>query len=87
LLLIPCNGAKAGAADPGLPVARTEELLSPKAVTMLIEGRKLAFERPGVRMDRESPVRPALAWYTGQPCATPGVRDGLIAAIAEGCTA
>ena len=84
LLLIPCSGRKAGVVDPGCPVVRVEDLLGSAAAAALAEGRELAFQRPGTRIDRNSLLRPAIAWYTGQPYATPGVRDGLVAAIERG---
>jgi len=84
LLLIPCSGGKAGAPDPGCPVVRVGDLLGPAAAAALTEGRSLAFQRPGTRLHHESLLRPALAWYTGQPYASSGVRDGLVAAIERG---
>jgi hypothetical protein len=51
---------------------------------MLQEGRALAFARPGVVLEAESPIRPALAYYTGQPYKTPGIREGLVLAIRRG---
>lgn len=84
LLLIPCSGSKEGAADLGRPVVRMGDLLGPVAASTLAEGRKLAFQRPGTQLDLDSAPRPALAWYTGQPYATSGVRAGLIAAIERG---
>jgi hypothetical protein len=60
------------------------DLLGPVAASTLAEGRKLAFQRPGTQLDLDSAPRPALAWYTGQPYATSGVRAGLIAAIERG---
>ncbi|MGH2720511.1 MAG: hypothetical protein ACRDJO_02750, partial [Actinomycetota bacterium] len=58
--------------------------LGPEAAATLEEGRKFAFERRGTSLDLHSPLRPALAWYTGQPYATPGVRELLVAAINRG---
>ena len=84
LLLIPCSGGKKGARDPGFPVVCVEDLLGPTAAATLADGRRLAFQRRGTRLDEGSPLRPALAWYTGQPYATPGVHDGLVAAIEKG---
>jgi hypothetical protein len=61
-----------------------EDLPGPSAAATLADGRRLAFQRRGTRLDEGSPLRPALAWYTGQPYATQGVRDGLVAAIENG---
>lgn len=84
MLIIPCSSAKAGAKDPALPIVRIGDLLGPVATATLQEGRDLAFERRGTSLDLHSPLRPALAWYTGQPYATPGVRERLVAAINRG---
>jgi hypothetical protein len=84
MLIIPCSSAKAGAEDPGLPVVRIGDLLGPVAAATLEEERKIALERRGTSLDLHSPLRPALAWYTGQPYATPGVRERLVAAINRG---
>ena len=84
LLLIPCSGGKDGAADPGLTPVHLAELLSPSVAALLEEGRGLAFSRPGVELEIETPLRPALAYYTGQPYATAGVREALVLAIQRG---
>lgn len=84
LLIIPCSSAKAGVADPGLPVVQVMDLLGPSGAALLAEGRQLAFARPVTSLDRGSPLRPAIAYYTGQPYATGGVRDHLAVAIRRG---
>lgn len=84
LLVIPCSSAKAGVEDPGLPLVRVADLVSAPRAALLNEGRDLAFARPGTSLDSGSPLRPAIAYYTGQPYATPGVRDHLTEAIRRG---
>jgi hypothetical protein len=84
LLVIPCSGEKKGAADPGLALGSVGDLLGPVERQLLLQGRQLAFERPGITLDRSTPLRPALAWYTGQPYRTNGVRDALAEAIRQG---
>lgn len=84
LLVIPCSGEKKGAADPGLPVVSVGDLLGPAERQLLLQGRQLAFERPGTSLNTSTPLRPALAWYTGQPYKTDGVRDALVEAIRQG---
>jgi hypothetical protein len=84
LLIIPCSSAKAGVEDPGLPVVQVMDLLGPASAALLAEGRELAFAKPATSLDPGSPLRPAVAYYTGQPYATEGVRDRLVAAIRRG---
>ena len=47
-------------------------------------GGTRTFTKSGVGLDAESPLRPALGWYTGQPYATPGFRTLLTDAMARG---
>jgi hypothetical protein len=84
LLVIPCSGGKKGVADPGLPFVSVGNLLSDAGRQLLEQGRRLAFERPGTALSLSSPLRPALAYYTGQPYATIGARDALVQAIRHG---
>jgi hypothetical protein len=81
LLVIPCCKSKDGVADPGLPVVSVGDLIGREARILLDEGRRLAFRRPDTTLDLSSPLRPALAYYTGQPYITPGVRSALVEAI------
>jgi hypothetical protein len=84
MLLIPCSAAKAGAEDPGFQPVHLVDLLGTTAGNLLDEGRGLAFARPGVDLETGSPLRPAIAYYTGQPYATTGVRGLLTQAIDRG---
>ena len=84
LLVIPCSGEKKGAADPGLPVVSVGDLLGPAARQLLLQGRRLAFERPGTSLDMSTPLPPVLSYYTGQPYKTDGVRDALAETIRHG---
>ena len=81
LLLIPCSAEKKGNIDPGLPDRAISEFLSTDAHSILGEGRKLALSG---RIDLNSPRRPALAYYTGQPYATPEFRFLLIQVLHDG---
>jgi Peroxide stress protein YaaA len=81
LLVIPCSGGKKGVADPGLPVISVRDLVGTGECHLLEEGRRLAFEKPHTNLDLSSPLRPAIAYYTGQPYATQGVRTALVEAI------
>lgn len=84
LLLIPCSAGKSGGPEPGLPVRRLAELLGPEASRALTQGRTLAFARNGVTLEQTSPVRPALAWYSGQPYRQPRFRELLGEAMERG---
>jgi len=84
LLVIPCSGGKDGVADPGLPLVSVAGLLGTAERQLLEQGRQLAFNRPGTTLNLSSPLRPALAYYTGQPYATEGARDALVEAIRHG---
>lgn len=84
LLLIPCSAGKRGAPDPGLPVMSVLDFLGPEARSQLEQGRREAFGRPGVLLDEHSPMRPAIAYYTGQPYKTSEFRDLLIEGLRMG---
>jgi hypothetical protein len=84
LLLIPCSAAKAGTTDPGLRPVTVADFLGDESKRLLEEGRALSFARKGVTFEKTSELRPALAYYTGQPYATPGVRQDLVGAIRRG---
>ena len=84
LLVIPCSGGKDGTADPGLGRVAVADFLGDESRHLLQEGRARAFARRGVMLDETSELRPAIAYYTGQPYATPGVRAALVDAIARG---
>jgi hypothetical protein len=84
LLLIPCSGGKKGAPDPGLPAKSVSDFLGSEANSELEEGRLEAFRRPGVSLAEDSPLRPALAYYSGQPYKTSEFRDLLIEALRKG---
>jgi hypothetical protein len=86
LLIIPCSGGKEGCDDPNLPVRSVEDYLDADfdadSVRALRAGREMAFAR--TFRDDASPLRPAIAWYTGQPYSTPGFREGLIRLLRQG---
>jgi hypothetical protein len=82
LLIIPCCDGKRGALDPDLPTQKVADYLSLESAGRLEEGRRLAFGK--IDVDRKSALRPAVAWYTGQPYATKGFRDLLIEGIRQG---
>jgi hypothetical protein len=84
LLVIPCSGWKRPRQELELPPVQIAELLGPEAKALLSEGRRLAFDHPGTRLHLDSPVRSALTYYTGQPYATTGVKEALVAAIGQG---
>lgn len=81
LLIIPCCAEKRGAPDPGLPERRVSDYLGSDSVGVLQDGRKLAFTR--TYLEQDTLLRPALAWYTGQPYATEGFRELLIEALRD----
>jgi hypothetical protein len=84
MLVIPCSGGKDGVADPGLPQVSVADLLGTAERKLLEQGRQLAFDRRGTILNLSSSLRPALAYYTGQPYATEGVRAALVEAIRRG---
>jgi hypothetical protein len=84
LLVIPCSGGKDGVADPGLPSTFIGDLVGTAERELLEQGRRLAFMRPGATLEPSSLLRHALAYYTGQPYATEGVREALVRAISRG---
>ena len=84
LLVIPCSGGKSGASIPILPTVSVADLLPTASVELLKEGREQAFSRQNVQIDFESPQRPALATYSGQPFATGTFRSELMGAMEEG---
>lgn len=84
LLIIPCSSSKQGADVPELPLNRVVDLLPSDEERVLEEGRRLAFERPGVTRNEQFPLEPALAVYTGQPYATSGFRELLLSALDRG---
>lgn len=84
LLVIPCCSSKQGTAIPELPLITVGDLLDRSERAVLDEGRMLAWEQPSTSIDTESALRPALAYYTGQPYKTAGFRDLLIDAVRQG---
>jgi hypothetical protein len=84
LLIIPCCGEKLGNIDPGLPERKVVDNLSPTSAALLENGRRLALAKPKVSLEQNTPMRSALAWYTGQPYATEGFRDLLIEELRNG---
>jgi hypothetical protein len=60
------------------------DFLGEEARRALDEGRALAFAKQGIVLDKDSEMRPAVAYYTGQPYATPGFRDQLLGAMDRG---
>lgn len=82
LLIIPCCASKRGAPDPGLPVCSVADFVGAGSADLLQEGRRLAFQR--TRREDSSPLRPALAYYTGEPYKTAGFRRALIESLKVG---
>lgn len=82
LLLMPCCGEKMGMPDPGLPSRSVRQFLGREAIAVLEEGRHLAFATTS--LDESSKLRPALAYYSGHPYRTHGLRDLLVDAINRG---
>jgi hypothetical protein len=83
LLIIPCCGGKHGRGALALPSRSVTEFLSDGAREVLHAGRAAAFERRGTSVDETMPAQPALRLYTGQPYATPGLRDAIVRLIAD----
>jgi len=84
LLLFACAKSKRGVQEL-LPGQRhVQELLSPQVQAVLEEGRRLAFERPGVKVYDESPLVPALERYTGGMYRVPGFKERVVEAISAG---
>jgi hypothetical protein len=85
LLLIPCCAEKhgTGPSPQTMPTALAEEL-STSSRTLLQEGRKLAFSRPGTSLDVASLLLPAITWYTGRPYSVPGFHEALNRALERG---
>ncbi len=84
LLVIPCCGEKRGTRDPGLPLKRIADYLSPATFTLLEQGRNLAFSNPKTSLEEHSQLKPAVSWYTGQPYCTEGFRELLADALRDG---
>jgi hypothetical protein len=84
LLLIPCCKGKNGTADPMLSRRSLADDLGPEGRRILAEGRDEAFSRPHTWIDKNAPLRPAIATYTGQPYTTSGVREQLASAVRQG---
>ena len=84
LLVIPCSGRKRPGQELPLPLVGIAELLGPEARALLADGRRLAFDRSGTRLELDSPIKSALSYYAGQPYATYGVQEGLLSAIRRG---
>jgi hypothetical protein len=84
LLIIPCCSSKNGARDPGLQEVSVVHRIDSDLAKRVSEGRNEAFHCQGTYLDSASELRPALAWYTGQPYETAGVRDLLTNAIRDG---
>lgn len=82
LLLIPCSSGKDARRDLGLVPTGIDEFLGPEATAPLREGRVAAFAR--TTLHASSDAIPALARYSGQPYATPGVVDAAVAALTRG---
>ena len=84
LLVIPCCSSKHGVSVPELPRMRVEDFISPGLNGLLEEGRLAAWQHPKTSFDAASPLRPAIAWYTGQPYATRGFRNALLDGMERG---
>jgi hypothetical protein len=82
LLLIPCSKAKRGGRLLDIASASMGEFLDAEASESLAEGRIEAFKR--ARLDTSSKAVTALARYSGQPYATPGVVEGVLDAVSRG---
>jgi len=85
LLVIPCCGDKKGTGPilpaPHRPIA---DFLSESTGALLRECRQLAFSKRGVSLDLDSPLLPAITWYTGMPYRLGGFHEAVAAARAEG---
>jgi hypothetical protein len=84
LLIIPCSGRKEPRLDTQLAEVTVGDLIAGESRVVLEEGRRRAFSQSRTQLDEKSPMLPALAYYSGQPYATPGVRDGLLEAVRAG---
>lgn len=84
LLVVPCSGRKEPRLDTRLHEVSIGGLLGAEARAVLEEGRRRAFAQSKTQLRNTSPILPALAYYSGQPYATPGVRDGLLQAVQAG---
>jgi len=85
LLLIPCCGSKKG--DGPRPRIKSVPLgteLSGSSVRLLEEGRQRAFLVKPDALQPESPLLPAMVWYTGNPYKVPGFRAALDSAFERG---
>jgi hypothetical protein len=82
LLLIPCSAGKRGTESLALPDRSVADFVSDETAQVLKEGRAKAFAR--TRLDDGSPLRSALAYYSGQPYAQPSFRAHLVEAISQG---
>ena len=85
LLLIPCCGSKKG--DGPRPRIKSVPLgteLSGSSVRLLEEGRQRAFLVKPDALQPESPLLPAMVWYTGNPYKVAGFRAALDSAFERG---
>jgi hypothetical protein len=84
LLVIPCSGRKEPRLGTQLAEVTIGDFIGAEARAVLDEGRRRAFAQSNTHLYEESPLQSALAYYSGQPYATPGVRDGLLEAVRTG---
>ncbi len=82
LMLIPCSAGKRGERDLGRQPVAITDFVGSDAVKLLEEGRRMAFDR--AHIDQTSDLVPAFARYSGQPYATTGVVDAVLAAMTRG---
>lgn len=79
LLLIPCTAGKRGDGVLDLPQRQLVDTLSSGARELLLEGRRLSWERPKTHIDTSSELRAAAEYYSGHPYKDPG----FLALLAE----
>jgi len=85
LVLIPCCKSKDGdGRAPAVQSAPWESDFPANAGALLEEGQKLVVKEYPKRFCLESPLQPAMVWYTGIMYETLGFRDALDAAFQRG---
>lgn len=71
LILMPCSSSKGLDHRTALPVVRFADSLGADAVSLLESCRTTAFNRPKVKIEVASEIRPAIDYYTGYPYRVP----------------
>jgi hypothetical protein len=83
LILMPCSKAKEGTARKRA-LRNVVDFLSSTTAAILTEGRDLAFQKRRTKLDKSSPLVPALDLYTGYLYSIPDLKAALDRAIAAG---